>query len=91
MTTAGTRAKKPQGKTYLNIKYKSMTYGCQRLAWLFTYNTFPDKNLRVDHIDGDTENNKIENLRLLTPSDNAKNIVLINAEGLKYCKIYSKL
>ena len=91
MTIAGTVSRKPQGKSYLNIKYKTITYGCQRLAWFFTYTEFPPKGFLVDHIDGDTLNNKITNLRLLTPSENAKNIVLTNKDGLKYCKYHIKL
>jgi hypothetical protein len=42
-----------------------------RLAWLLHYGSFPV--VRLDHIDRNGLNNKIDNLRLTTPSDNAMN------------------
>lgn len=42
-----------------------------RLAWVLYYGYWPEGNL--DHIDGDRLNNKIDNLRIATPSQNGMN------------------
>lgn len=46
---------------YIVILFQSKPYYAHRLAWLFTYGKFPDQ--MIDHIDGNTSNNKINNLR----------------------------
>lgn len=43
-----------------------------RLIWILQNGNIPD-NLFIDHIDGNGLNNKIENLRVVTPQENAKN------------------
>ena len=42
----------------------------QRLAWLLHYGEWP--NLLIDHIDHDTLNNRISNLRLSTHAENSQ-------------------
>jgi hypothetical protein len=43
-----------------------------RRVWSAMYGSIPaDKH--IDHIDGDTHNNRLENLRLVTRSENMKN------------------
>jgi len=46
---------------YINITVNSKSHPAHRLAWLYVYGEHP-KQL-IDHIDGDTHNNKISNLR----------------------------
>lgn len=43
-----------------------------RLAWLLAYGVFPPGQL--DHVDGDTSNNTVSNLRLATTAENCQNI-----------------
>jgi len=86
MSIAGNLSKNKYSGFYRVLNYKSMTYGCHRVAWFLTHGYMPPEGLVIDHIDGDTLNNKLDNLRLLTPTDNAKNVVLYTSEGNRYCK-----
>ena len=56
---------------YLKVQIDGKPYRVHRLVWLWYYNKFPDKV--IDHIDGDVKNNRINNLREATFSQNAMN------------------
>lgn len=45
-----------------------------RLAWLLTYQEWP--NGQIDHINGDKSDNRIANLRVVTNSENKQNLTL---------------
>jgi len=57
---------------YLNICLKGKRYAAHRLAWYYEHGSFP-KNL-IDHIDGNTINNRIDNLRPATHITNGQNM-----------------
>ena len=44
-----------------------------RMAWLYVYGSEPIATMQIDHIDGDGLNNNINNLRLVTKSENNHN------------------
>jgi len=74
------------GRTY-DIGYKSIglygkEYMSHRLVFMFHHGYFPKE---VDHIDGNKSNNRIENLRPATHSENLKNqkIRTTNVSGHK--------
>lgn len=49
-------------------------YG-HRAAYIYVYGDLP-QNALLDHIDGDSENNRIENLRLVSPAQNTWNKIV---------------
>ena len=68
---------------YSFIAINSKRYYAHRLAWLYQYGEFPKNH--IDHIDGDGINNKINNLRDVTCSENRRNTRLPtnNSSGVK--------
>jgi hypothetical protein len=70
-------------KYYEMIGIRKHVYKAHRLAWLYVYGEWPDKE--IDHINGDPTDNRIVNLRLATPSQNAANRGLRanNTSGIK--------
>ena len=79
---------------YLRVGYKSKRYKLHRLIWIY-HNDFIPENLTIDHIDRNKSNNKIENLRLATKSQQQwnKNVNCNNKIGLtgvRWCKNINK-
>lgn len=64
---AGARA----GNGYIYINLDGRKHLAHRVAWLMTYGCLP--NHEVDHMDGCRANNRISNLRDVTPSENNEN------------------
>lgn len=56
---------------YKCLTYNQTKYFLHKLAWYYIYHEYP--NQQVDHIDQDTYNNRINNLRLATALENSKN------------------
>jgi hypothetical protein len=75
----GTRfAGQPAGHTCGAYNYKRITIGTQthlahRLAWLWVYGAWPTH--QIDHIDGNTSNNRIQNLRDVDSQTNCQNLL----------------
>ena len=60
-------------KGYRVIKVKGKAYKAHRLAWMYVYGEWP--NGQIDHINGDKEDNRIANLRIVTDSENRQNCI----------------
>lgn len=67
----GTRAGTNISIGYRQISFKKMRYYEHRLAWLYVYGVWPVGD--VDHINGIRDDNRIENLRVVTRSENLQN------------------
>lgn len=58
-------------KGYAKVGLFGRAHLAHRLAWLYVHGTWPEG--WMDHIDGDRQNNRIANLRLADPAQNAQN------------------
>lgn len=70
-TTKGKIAGHVRGIGYRSITIDGVAFYAHRLAWFWKYSKWP--NNHVDHINGDRDDNRIENLRDVTPSRNSHN------------------
>ena len=71
-----------KGTGYIHVKIKKKTFKAHRLVFLLHHGYMPDI---IDHIDGDKTNNRIENLRSATKSENSQNqrVRSTNKSGIK--------
>ena len=71
---AGSRADRRGNKAgYLRVTIFSVKYYAHRVVWAMNTGNWPDLKAHIDHIDKDKKNNKAENLRCVSASDNHKN------------------
>ena len=71
---------------YRRIQIERIKYGAHRLAWLYVYGYIPVKE--IDHRDGNTDNNKINNLRVAKHAENGQNRKLGKNNTSGYLGVY---
>lgn len=74
--TAGTL----DGRGYYSINLNNKSHKIHRLLWEIYFGPIPNGHV-IDHIDGDKQNNSINNLRCVLPSKNARNSNYPNKSG----------
>ena len=79
---------------YCSIQFKRKIYRAHRLAY-FIYHGVDPLEKQIDHIDGNRFNNKIDNLRLATNSQNLRNRSFQKNNktgiiGVYWCNTYKK-
>ena len=89
---AGSRLKDGD-KYYWRIGVNGKTYQAHRLVWLYVHGEFPKKE--IDHINHNTSDNRLSNLREVCRAENAKNQKLYSTNntginGVSFCKIRGK-
>lgn len=60
-----------EGQGYMNLKVNGIKYKSHRVAWLMYTGYWPSGNM--DHINHIRDDNRIVNLRVVTPAENMKN------------------
>lgn len=75
---------------YININIFGRFYRAHRLVWLYFYGKFPVSY--IDHIDGIRSNNRLNNLREATTSENNYNqrMSRANTSGVKGVSWYKR-
>lgn len=57
---------------YRKIEIYDIQYFEHRLAWLYVYGLLPPDDMHIDHINGCHDDNRIVNLRVVTPFENTQ-------------------
>lgn len=68
---AGKKAGRPNVKGYIYLRIDGVNYAAHRLVWLYCYGLFPKND--IDHLNRNRGDNRIENLRDATCSENNLN------------------
>lgn len=55
---------------YIQLTYEGTTYVVHRLIWMWVYSEEPEQ---IDHINGDRQDNRLENLRNVDHKTNCRN------------------
>lgn len=74
---------------YRQIKINGKSYPAHRLMWVYHHGSIED-NMQIDHINGQKDDNRIENLRLVTAQQNCHNRSRLNAKGYTWNKDVKK-
>jgi len=82
----------PDSLGYANVTYRRKKYAVHRVIFLLVHAWLPEQ---IDHIDGNPLNNRVENLRPASPSQNMWNAKLRSdntsgVKGVSWCKKYKK-
>jgi hypothetical protein len=76
---------------YIQVSFNGTLVIAHRLAFYFMTGVYPHRSLQVDHINGIRDDNRWDNLRLVTQSENNHNTTVrvdnvSGVKGLQFCK-----
>lgn len=75
---------------YVQVCYKYKVYKAHRLAWVIMKGRWPKTSIEIDHRNGAVADNRWNNLRLATPTQNKQNRRHVkNKSGLKGAQFHS--
>lgn len=78
----GTPAGYDNGRGWLRVKIDDRHYKVARIVWKMYYGEDPPEGMHIDHVNRDRSDNRIENLRAVTNSENVRNSIrVLNAKG----------
>lgn len=77
--SAGGVAGSPDKDGYIRVRIEGSLYGAHRIAWMLTHRAWPDND--IDHVNHDTADNRIVNLRPATRVENTRNARSANPLG----------
>lgn len=85
--------KTPFGYRVIHVDGK--VYMAHRLAWLYVYGDWPTEGMDIDHANRNREDNRLQNLRLATRSENLCNKVFSEKNtsgvtGVSWYKAYGR-
>lgn len=69
---ADTMAGSISGYGYRTISFNLKSWRAHRLIWIYAHGDIPDGK-QIDHINGKRDDNRLENLRLVTSAENNRN------------------
>lgn len=61
------------GKAYIQVRVDRVLHYAHRIIWVMHHGPIP-AGMQIDHIDGDGTNNMLNNLRMVSPSENKRNM-----------------
>ena len=75
------------GKKYVQVWFCGRLHYAHRIVWVMHYGPIPD-GMQIDHIDGDGTNNRLSNLRIVTASENKRNMRKLKTNTTGYTGVY---
>lgn len=78
LATAGSRAGSKNMKGYRMVSIDGTRYQEHRIVWAIVHGRILDRTVCIDHVNGQKDDNRIENLRLAESWQNSANMTITN-------------
>jgi len=84
---AGCRHVCTVGKAYIQVRVDKILHYAHRIVWVMHHGLIAP-GMQIDHIDGDGTNNRLDNLRLVSPCENKRNMRRMVTNKTKHTGVY---